>query len=87
MAPIIPALMEKEQATHLDLPQESYYAVQHASTGADCFPIFKTQEFQQRIVLMLKASIDKLLFEPVRGLRKVAERKPFRACFSAFGVS
>ena len=65
--------MEKEQATHLGSPQESYYAVQHATTGADRFPIFKTQEFQQRIVLMLKASLEAIIRASFEG--KVAERK------------
>ena len=77
--------MEKEQATNLNSPQDSYYALQPLATGADCFPIFRTQEFQQRIVLMLKASSEAIIRASFEG--EVAKRKTVPRLFSAFGIS
>ena len=74
--------MEKEQATHLASPQDSHYAVQPLTTGAVCFPIFRTQAFQQRIVLMLKASSETIIRASFEG--EVAERKAVLRRFLSF---
>ena len=74
--------MEKEQATHLASPQDPYYAVQPLTTGADCFPIFRTQAFQQRIMLMLEASSEVIIRASFEG--EVAERKSVPRLFFSF---